>query len=90
MGSESNNGHAQAADQKKPRIITTWRLIYSPHPAPKTRAVVGTHAVMILDHAGSRVDRDVNLPNNMLLLFLLPNVPELRAIENRVQFLKYD
>jgi transposase len=55
-----------------------------------TQVTPGAHAVVILDRAGWHVAHDLELPDNISLLFLPPYSPELNPIENLFQFLKHN
>ena len=55
-----------------------------------TQVTPGAHAVVILDRAGWHVAHDLELPDNISLLFLPPYSPELNPIENLFQFIKHN
>jgi transposase len=55
-----------------------------------TQVTDGAHAVVILDQAGWHTARDLDLPDNISLLFLPPYSPELNPIENLFQFLRHN
>jgi transposase len=55
-----------------------------------TQVTPGAHAVVILDQAGWHVAHDLDLPDNISLLFLPPYSPELNPIENLFQFIKHN
>jgi hypothetical protein len=55
-----------------------------------TQVTEGAHAVVILDQAGWHTANDLDLPNNILLLFLLPYSPALNPIEILLQFLRHN
>lgn len=55
-----------------------------------TQVTPSAHAVVILDRAGWHVAHDLELPDNISLLFLPPYSPELNPIENLFQFLKHN
>ena len=55
-----------------------------------TQVTEGAHAVVILDQAGRHTTNDLDLPDNISLLFLPPYSPELNPIENLFQFLRHN
>ena len=55
-----------------------------------TQVTKGAHAVVILDQAGWHTANDLDLPDNISLLFLPPYSPELNPIENLFQFLQHN
>jgi hypothetical protein len=55
-----------------------------------TQVTTGAHAVVILDQAGWHKAHDLDLPDNISLLFLPPYSPELNPIENLFQFLRHN
>ncbi len=55
-----------------------------------TQVTAGAHAVVILDQAGWHTTHDLDLPDNISLLFLPPYSPELNPIENLFQFLRHN
>jgi transposase len=55
-----------------------------------TKVTAGAHAVVILDQAGWHTANDLDLPDNIPLLFLPPHSPELNPIENLFQFLRHN
>ena len=55
-----------------------------------TQVTAGAHAVVILDQAGWHTANDLDLPNNISVLFLTPYSPELNPIEHLFQFLRHN
>ena len=55
-----------------------------------TQVTPGAHAVVILDRAGWHVAHDLELPDNIALLFLPPYAPALNPIENLFRFIKHN
>ena len=55
-----------------------------------TQVTAGAQAVVILDQAGWHTANDLDLPDNISLLFLPPYSPELNPIENLFQFLRHN
>jgi transposase len=55
-----------------------------------TQVTKGAHAVVILDRAGWHVAHDLDVPQNISLLFLPPYSPELNPIENLFQFIRHN
>lgn len=53
-----------------------------------TQVTVCAHAAVILDPAGWHTAHDLDLPDNIPLLLLPPYPPELKPIENLIQFLR--
>ena len=59
------------------------------HLAEISRAVApGAHAVLVLDGAGWHASATLKVPDNITLLPLPPNSPELNPVENVWQFLR--
>lgn len=59
------------------------------HLAEISRTVApGAHAVVILDQAGWHGAKDLEVPDNITLLFLPPRSPELNPVENIWQFIR--
>jgi hypothetical protein len=54
-----------------------------------TQVTEGAYAVVILDQAGWHIANDLDLPDNISLLFP-PYSPELNPIENLLQFLRHN
>jgi len=48
----------------------------------------GAHAVVILDQAGWHGAKNLELPDNITLLFLPPRSPELNPVENIWQYIR--
>lgn len=59
------------------------------HLAEISQAVdPGAHAVLILDQAGWHVTPKLKVPENITLMFLPPQSPELNPVENVWQFMR--
>ena len=48
----------------------------------------GAHAVLLLDRAGWHTTGELEIPDNITLLFLPSRAPELNPVENTWQFLR--
>jgi transposase len=48
----------------------------------------GAHAILLLDQAGWHLSDELNVPENITLMTLPPNSPELNPVENIWQFMR--
>ena len=68
-----------------------WKKCFISHAASGSALQLCTaaaHAVLLLDRAGSHTTGELNVPNNITLLFLPSCIPELKPVETLWQFLR--
>ena len=81
---QRGTGAAIIMPRADPHAMQHHRDEIARSPAPKA------HAVIVLDQAGRHITGKLRLPQNLSVLPLPPNSPEINPVENVWQFLRHN